>query len=168
MRFYPIAILCISIIFLISCTCEPSPEKRQFNGLLTQAGSFSYDTTYNLTASFEAQYRSIKQKDKKFGCLGYYKVLSFYYGDTLEPSSLQVFCKENVGTIPSGTDWMQDSHTQKQFSGGNFSGPNSHILLGYIIGRVAYHALPDTLHFTWKAKNSQMVGFSDNFSYGIR
>lgn len=159
----PYKLLFLPLIALAGCICEPAPEGRQIQNIAGKNYISRYDSNVTVSILLEPKYRSIKNKDKKFGCLGYYEVLSYNYLDTLQVSTLEMTCSENIGGVNGGENWLNHANTITQYGTGPGNSVTQNINLYQIIGATKYKQLPDSALFRLKYRDSKNAAYEDSF-----
>lgn len=156
--------ICTLAMALNACVCEPPPERKDFYKLDAQSYTSTYDTNYTIAISLETKYNSTTTKSKKFGCVGYRKILGFYYGDTLNPKTVQLICDQTVGKVYQGENWVGHAHTNSRMFSDHGSLPLNALQCTLVIGRKQMANVGDTLRFHWSAKDSKNAAYTDSFT----
>lgn len=158
-----LALLILPLIFLAGCVCEPAPEGRQIHHIANQSYISRYDSNVTVSIVLETKYSSTQKKNKQFGCLGYYKIAGYYYIDTLQISTLEMTCAENIGSVNKDENWLNHTKTITQYGTGPGNAITQNIKVYQIIGQSKYQQLPDSALFRLKYKNSINTAFEDSF-----
>lgn len=163
-----IYLLALAPLLLIACVCEPAPTRKEFSSIAHNYYQSFYDSNTTFQLSLEVKYSSIDEKQKrKFGCVGYYKVLSFSYDETLNWDSTQLTCSSTVGSVIAGENWINHPKTSTQKEENSTGLPPSYTSVNHTIGKWQLKQLKDSLSFYISGKTSNNKLYQDSFRVGV-
>lgn len=163
-----IYLLALAPLLLIACVCEPPPERKEFESISHNYYQYFYDSISTFTFGLEVKYaKRDAPKKRKFGCIGYYQVLSFSYGETLNWDSAQLTCSSTVGPVLAGQNWINHPKTSTKKEENSTVLPPSYLNVMHSIGKWQLSQLKDSLTFYIKGKTSANNTYKDSFRVGV-
>lgn len=160
--------ICTLAMALNACVCDPPPERNEFESISHNYYQYFYDSSTTFTLGLEVKYaRRDTPKKRKFGCMGYYKVLSISYGETLNWDSAQLTCSSTVGPVIAGQNWINHPTTSTHKEENITGSPPSYLNVSHRIGKWQLSQLKDSLTFYIKGKTSANKTYTDSFRVGV-